>query len=82
MFDESAKRFAKASEPQAREQVASALYRKAWVLGELARDDEALLTLDELITRFEDDENENVQMIVADSREARERKLAGGGGPV
>jgi hypothetical protein len=32
----------------------------------------ALPVLTELITRFQDDENTNIQMIVSDAREARE----------
>jgi tetratricopeptide (TPR) repeat protein len=77
MFDESAKRFANASEPAAREQVASALYRKAWVLGDLGRKDEALSVLDELIARFEDDENANIQNVVSGAHEAREEMGSG-----
>jgi tetratricopeptide (TPR) repeat protein len=72
IFDETAKHFATATVPEAREAAASALYSKAYILGKLGRDDEALLTLDDLTARFADDENENIKMIVADAHAARE----------
>jgi pentatricopeptide repeat protein len=80
MFDGTASHFANASEPQEREGLASALYGKALALEKLDRRDEALSTLTELIARFEDDENENVQDVVSDARETHEGIVDGEGG--
>lgn len=81
-FDEIGRRYAQADEPQMRELLVSMLHGKAMLLSDLGRQDEAVPVLTELIARFDDDVNTNIQMIVADSREVRERMLAGGGGPV
>jgi hypothetical protein len=55
--------------------VVSVLHGKATVLRDLGRLDEALPVFTELITRFEDDESTNIQMVVADAREAREEMI-------
>jgi hypothetical protein len=70
-FDELTRRYATATEPHMRELMASLLHGKALVLNDLGRQDDALPVLNELITHFEDDENTNIQMIVADAREGR-----------
>jgi tetratricopeptide (TPR) repeat protein len=75
MFDETVEHFAGAIGPEAREAPAAALFNKAYVLGELGRNDEALSTLNELIARFEHDENENVRVVVSDARGARDELL-------
>jgi len=49
--------------------VVSALQGKAVVLSGLDRQDEALQVLTELIERFQDDENPDIQNIVAEARE-------------
>jgi hypothetical protein len=76
-FDELVRRYANATEPHMRELVVSMLHGKAVVLTDLGRRDEALPVLTELIARFQDDENTNIQMIVADASEVREEMVDG-----
>ncbi len=73
VFDETARRFAHAVEPLAREQLVSALFSKTWVLHDLGRLDEALPLLTELITRFEHDANPDIQEMVSIARDARDQ---------
>jgi tetratricopeptide (TPR) repeat protein len=80
MLDETARRLLIATGPESREAAASLLCSKAHVLGKLGRNDEALLTLDELIARFEEDESPGVRDIVSQARADRERTLDEDGG--
>ncbi len=67
--------FDNASDPRARGQVATVLARKALILRDLGRRDEALRTLSEVIGRFDEDENADVKMIVSEAREALEEMI-------
>jgi hypothetical protein len=58
-----------------REVLAGALFKKAVVLGELGRQDDADAAFTELITRLEDDESPSIQHIVSAARENRELLL-------
>lgn len=75
VFDEHAKHCEEADGPHAREQWASMLYSKAWVLSDLGRPDEAMPILAELITRFADDKNATIQLTVSGARKAREEMI-------
>jgi len=67
-FDELSSRHTNATDPQMRELLVSALQGKAVVLAGLDRQDEALQVLTELIERFQNDENPDIQNIVAEAR--------------
>jgi tetratricopeptide (TPR) repeat protein len=75
MFEKTVARFANGPEREEREGLASALYGKALSLDKLGRQDEALLTLDELIACFVTDENSAIKGIVSDARDVRKRTL-------
>jgi tetratricopeptide (TPR) repeat protein len=77
MFEGTVAQFISGSEPEEREGLASALYGRGVSLDKLGRRDEALQTLDGLITRFETDENSAIKDIVSEARDARERTLDG-----
>jgi hypothetical protein len=59
--------------PQPHERLVIALYGKAGVLGQRGRTGEALATLNDLTTRFEDDPNPNIQVTVSDAQALREQ---------
>ena len=80
IFEGAASNFANSSEPQQRKALPSALYAKALALDKLGRQDEAVLVLAELIERFQDDENPEIQNVVSEAREAREEMLDGESG--
>jgi hypothetical protein len=56
------------------------LYAKGRALEKLGRKDEALITLDELVARFEDEESPAVRDVVSRARADRERVLGEDGG--
>ena len=67
-FDELSSRHANANDPHLRELLVSALQGKAAVLSGLDRQDEALQVLTELIDRFQNDKNPDIQNIVTEAR--------------
>lgn len=77
-FDEFIKRFGRTAEPEIREQLASALYNKAWILSELDRGDEALPVLAKLIASFKNHESLRVQLTVVRACEVRDNLLSNG----
>jgi tetratricopeptide (TPR) repeat protein len=72
-LDEIASESGAASNPAVREQLAAILLKKGLVLSELDRPDEARSTLNDVIARFEGDEQESIQRVVAAAREARDQ---------
>lgn len=81
IFDDMARQSKSGSGPQAREVLSQALYSKAGLLAELDRNSEALVVLDELIERFENDESYPIQEIVSSARNGRKEILSGASGP-
>jgi tetratricopeptide (TPR) repeat protein len=72
IFEGAASNFANAPEAQQREVLASALYAKAMALHKLGRQHEAVPVLTELIERFQDDQDPEIQDVVLQAREAHE----------
>jgi tetratricopeptide (TPR) repeat protein len=68
---------ATADVPAAQPALVSAIFYRAQLLVERGRRDEALADLTDLITRFEDDDEESIQAIVGLARDLQERLIAG-----
>jgi tetratricopeptide (TPR) repeat protein len=79
VFDELAAQYADADDPGLRRQAVGALVNKAGILRELDRGAEALVTLGDLIARFEDDRDEAIIDFVGEAREHRAALLEGPG---
>jgi tetratricopeptide (TPR) repeat protein len=62
--------------PHAGEQLAASLYSKAWILRDLDRHADAKIVLDELIARFEHDEDPHMHVTVANARKARDALIS------
>jgi hypothetical protein len=74
-LDEAARECGRALGPGMREQLAVLLLEKGMVLNELERPDDALATLNELISRFEPHEREAIQRVVATAQDVRGQLL-------
>jgi tetratricopeptide (TPR) repeat protein len=70
-FEEQAKQRENRPEPEMREEMATALMKKAMILSDLDHDAEARAALTDLIRRFEDDEAPTIKTFVAAAYEAR-----------
>lgn len=70
-FDEVARGYGAAAEPEQRRHAAGALANKAGVLRELDRHGDALAALSELIERYSDDRDKTIQELVAQAADHR-----------
>jgi tetratricopeptide (TPR) repeat protein len=75
LFGETADRLAGATEPQDRVELLAALHGEAIMLRELGRQDEALPVLNELIARFEGEEDAVIREAVSIARQARQELI-------
>jgi tetratricopeptide (TPR) repeat protein len=71
LFEELIEHAERKTDPAARAELALAQLGRAFTLGGLERDQEALHTIDELLARFADDESDDIRQLVERARDAR-----------
>ncbi|MGZ4399181.1 MAG: tetratricopeptide repeat protein [Gaiellaceae bacterium] len=72
-FDAIVGRYGAEADPGLKSQAAATMLNKATLLTQLGRHQEALATTEQLIDRFEDEENEAIERVVGMARDVREQ---------